>query len=258
MIVRVMLAGLLAMATAAAQTYAQQFWFSDGAGMELHTENTGQAGVVGGGMISWDQASQTDRVSRFVRDSQGKTIFAYELEAHRAEEPGTINILIRPFPGGPTVSREREFKAVRYGQEVQFEILANPKTGERIYDVLRPIEGASPNPGRLGIQAVSIPRLVLDGHVTAVKGSWPESGLPRLYIPGHGTFYLSWQSKAKYKLAGHFEKSRLVFTMDGENVEMLFPGSVPGTQETGPVWVYHDPNFVPAKNGGAVCLIDSY
>jgi hypothetical protein len=254
MILRILLASLLG----AAQTYAQQFWFSDGAGLELHTETTGQTAVVGGGMISWDEVSRTDRVSRFVRDSQDKTIFAYELEAHRADEPGAINILIRPFTGAPTVSREREFKAVRYGQEVQLEILANPKTGERVYDVLRPIEGPSPNPGRLGIQAVSIPRLVVDGHETAVKGSWPESQLPRLYIPGHGAFYLAWKSKPKYRLAGYLEKNRLVFLMDGEYVEMIFAGNVPAAQESGPVWIYHDPNFKSAKNGGAVCLLDSY
>ena len=258
MMLRILIASLLGAASGAAQTYGQQFWFSDGAGLELHTETTGPTAVAGGGMISWDEASRTDRVSRFVKDSQDKTIFSYELEARHADEPGGINIRIRPFQGGATVSRDREFKAVKYGQEVQFEILANPKTGERVYDVLRPIEGPSPNPGRLGIQAVSIPRLVVDGHVTAVKGSWPEKELPRLSIPGRGAFYLAWKSKPKYKLAGYLEKNRLVFLMDGAYVEMIFAGNVPGAQEAGPVWIYHDPNFKSTKDGGAVCLLDSY
>jgi hypothetical protein len=256
MILRILIATLLGAASSAAQTYAQQFWFSDGAGVELHTETTGQTTVGGGGMISWDEASRTDRVSRFVRDGQDKTIFAYELEARHADDPGAISILIRPFKG-PTVSRDREFKAVRYGQEVQLEILANPKTGERVYDVLRPIEGPSPSPGHIAVHGASIPKLVVDGRAAALKGSWRLDQSPRLYIPGHGAFYLAWKSQPKYKLAGAIEKNRLVFLMDGKYVEMTFAGNVPAAPEGGPVWVLHDPNFKP-NDGGTVCLLDSY
>ena len=258
MIGRILLAGALATASAVAQTYAQQFWFSDGAGLELHTETTGQTAVVGGGKISWDQATRTNRVSRFVQDSQDKTIFAYELEARRAQVPGAIDIFIRPT-GAATVSREREFKDVRYGQEMQLEILSNPKTGERVYDVLRPIEGPSPVPGHLGVSGVTIPKLVVDGHAAAVRSSWSGTGSPRLYVPGHGAYYLAWQSKPNYKLAGYLEKNRLVFMMDGEYVEMTFVDNSLLAREMGPVWIYHDPNFAPQNySGGSVCILDSY
>ena len=242
MIGRLLVAGAMAATAAMSQGFAIRAWFPDGAGVELHTETTGSTGqtaLSGGGMIMYDQ------VSRFVRDSQDKTVFAYGLEAFRAREPEAIAIRIKPAGGGdPTVSAVREFPAVKYGQEVKIEILANPSTGERVYDVLRPVEGPSPSPGHLVVQGVSVPKLVVNGQTVAVKSSWAIGQPPRLYLPGHGAYYLAWETRPQYRLAGYIEKNRLIFLMDNEFVEMTFASKVLAAAEGGPVWVYHDPSFV--------------
>ena len=256
MIVRLMAAGLLAAFWATAQTYATPAWFPDGTGVELHIETTGsttQIQLTGGGVIWIDQGIA--HVYRSVQYSHGKTVFGYELEAYKAREPSAIAIRITRGAGDPTVSDVREFPAVKYGQEVKIEILTNPATGERVYDVLRPIEGRSPAPGQHAIGGVTIPKLVVNGETVAVKSDWGGDQSPRLYIPGHGAYYMSWESRPKFRLAGYIEKNRLIFLMDRQYVEMAFPSNVLTKAEGGPVWIYHDPNFV---QGGATCLLESY
>jgi hypothetical protein len=258
---RLLALAMLFAVSARAQHYAQRFWFDDGAGVELRTETTrsiAKTDVSGGGMISWDEATHDDKVSRYVLDSHDKTIFAYGLQASRGPGADEITIRLNPFGTGPTVAALREFKAVKYGQEVKIEILANPSTGERVFDVLRPVEGPSPSPGHRAVEAVSVPRLTVNGNAIAVKSSWATGQPARLSVPGHGAFYLSWESRPKSRLAGYIEKNRLIFLVDSEYVEMTFPGNVLGMADGGPVWVYHDPGFVPENQGGAVCLLDSY
>ena len=256
MIARLLAAGVLAACSAAAQTYAQRVWFPDGAGVEIHTETTGstqQTELQGGGMLG------DDRVTRFIEDSHSKTVFAYELEANRAAEPNAVTIRIKPVGhGDTTVSALREFPAVKIGREVKLEILTNPTTGERVYDVLRPVEGPVVRPGYRSIEGLDVPKLVLNGQTMAVKGGWQRDGLPRLYVAGRGAYYLSWESRPKYRMAGYIEKGRLIFLMDNMYVEMTFAGNVLGEKEGGPVWVYLDPAFVPADRGGAACSLDSY
>jgi hypothetical protein len=253
---------LLAALPVSAQTYAQRFWFPDGAGVELHTEATGstqQTELSGGGRISSGQKGLAGNLSRFVVDSHNQTVFAYGIEARKASVPDAIAILLKPNSGGPTVSAVREFPAVKYGQEVKIEILANPSTGEKVYDVLRPVEGPNPAPGRSAVQGVWVPKLVVNGKVAPVKSSWAAAESARLYVPGHGAYFLSWENQPNYRLAGYVEKDRLIFLMDGDYVEMTFKGNVLPAADGGPVWVYHDPGFVPESHGGAVtCLLDSY
>jgi len=249
---------VLAAGPACAQNYAQRFWFDDGAGIEMHTQNVGSQGIIevnGGGSIS-----AGDIVGRFVEDIHNKVIFAYELEAHRGPLPGEIGIRLKPSSAGPTVAAVRDFPAVKYGQEVKIEILVNPTTGEKIYDVLRPVEGPDPAPGRRAVQGVWVPKLVVNGKAMTVKSSWALGQEARLYVPGKGAYFLAWEARPDYRLAGYFENNRLIFLLDSEYVEMEFPGEkVLPAKAGGPVWVYRDPNFVPqTTTGGFTCLLDSY
>jgi peroxiredoxin len=103
-------------------------------------------------------------------------VFAYHVEASRGPEPGTVTIRILPISAGtkagilmdreksgrpkvtgsnvPTVAAAREFHAVQIGEMVTLQILQSPSTGERIYDVLRPIADRSPSPGTMMVTAV--------------------------------------------------------------------------------------------------------
>ena len=78
---------------------------------------------------------------------------------------------------------------------------------------------------------------------------------PRLYLPGHGAYYLAWETRPQYRLAGYIEKNRLIFLMDNEFVEMTFASKVLVAAEGGPVWVYHDPSFV-SKDGAELAAAD--
>ena len=261
MIAKLLAVGVLAVFSLTAQTYATPAWFPDGTGVELRIETTGsttQTELTGGGGLFNGGDPGGIQVYRSVQDRLGKTVFGYRLEAYKAREPNAITIRITRGAGDPTVSDVREFPAVKYGQEVKIEILTNPATGERVYDVLRPIEGLSPSPGYHAIGTVTIPKLVVNGQTLAVRSEWVSGQSPRLYVPGQGAYYLSWESRPKYRLAGYIEKNRLIFLMERQYVEMTFPGNVLTKAEGGPVWIYHDPAFVTADHGGATCVLDSY
>jgi hypothetical protein len=273
MIGKLAVTGALAVLAAAGQgdvRHSIVAWFPDGTGVELQTETTGptvQTSVQGAGMILHNL------VHRIVVDNQNRIVFAYELEAQKAAEPGAVSIRLKPVGadmgvdlastgqfgiGGdgrvPTVSAVREFRSVKKGQEVKIEILANPSTGEKVYDVLRPAEETNPAPGHRGLQAVEKPMssvgLVVNGQALAVKSSWTAGKPARLYLPGHGVYYLSWENLPKFRLAGYAEKNRLIFLLDSEYVEITGGSNILTTAERGPVWVYHDPD-VPAGLQGA-------
>ena len=274
MIGKLLVAGTLAAMPAVAQADVRHTilaWFQDGAGVELYTETTGstqQTSVEGAGMITHDL------VHRIVVDSQNRIVFAYVLEAQKAAEPGAITIRLKPVSsdrtgdlkfegrfsiGGsdgrvPTVSAVREFPSLKRGQEVRIEILANQTTGRKVYDVLRPIEEPKPYPGGPMIRAVERPisgvGLVVNGDALAVKSTWTAGKPARLYLPGHGAYYLAWENRPQFRLAGYVVKKRLIFFMDKEYVEITCAGNVLSTAESGPVFVYHDPNYTPEPRDG--------
>jgi len=248
MIGKVLAVGMFAALAAAAQSYVTRAWFPDGAGVDVYTETTGptqQTVPSGGGMISYGQ------VKRIVQDSQFTIVFAYVLEAGKAPDSDAITIRIKPATGVATVSGVREFPEVKRGQEVKIEILGNRATGERVYDVLRPAEGTNPAPGQGSVRVMVIPaagaaKLVVNGQALAVRNNWSAGKPARLYLPGHGSYYLSWENRPKFRLAGYMQGNRLVFLLDTEYVELTFEGNVLTTAEGGPVWIYHDAGFVSA------------
>jgi len=288
MIARLLVAGALAVASASAQGRMVDTilaWFPDGAGVELHTQTQtlvtpGSKTVIhplqGAGMITFD------RVHRIFVDSQDKIVFAYELEAEKAPEEGAITIRIKPVssevagslaangrlgmdaPGGrvPTVSAMREFRSVQRGQEVKIEILENPTTGGKVFDVLRPTDEHKPYPGGPMITFAKRPlggtptppevRLVVNGQALAVKNSWTAGKPARLYLPGHGAYYLSWESLPNFRMAGYIEKNRLIFLWESEYVEITGSGNILTAAERGPVFIYHDPDYVPEPRDGTV------
>jgi hypothetical protein len=259
MIARLLVAGAFTVMHAGAQGHVIRAWFPDGAGVELYTEIAGSSqltSVQGGGMI------KNDRLSRIVQDNQNTIVFSYDLEAEKAAEPGAVTIRIKPASGGtPTVSAVREFRSVKRGQEVRLEILANPTTGERVYDVFRVAEGLNPSPRGLSVQVVKRPargaiELVVNGQSLAIKSSWTAGKPARLYVPGQGAFYLSWEYLPKFRMAGYIEKNRLIFLMDSAYVEMTFGGNVLTTGERGPVWVYHEPGLARGPQSAELTTAD--
>ena len=84
------------------------------------------------------------------KDPRGNVLFAYDVVARRAVGlKDTFVVQIRPagtYTSGMarTVSAVRDFPAVKLGEAVKVDILQNPTTGEKIYDVLRPSDDPPP------------------------------------------------------------------------------------------------------------------
>ena len=233
---------VLAATAAWAQGPVTRAWFPDGAEVELRTETTGgtqQTASEGGGI-----ADET-HMFRILRDSRYTPIFAYELEARRVPDQDAVTIRIRPAARRyPTVSAVRDFLAVRIGQEVRMEILANPATGERVYDVIRPAAEPNPYPGTCNVKVSAAPagtvKLVWNGKAEWLDNDWTGGKPARLLLPGHGTYYLSWLERPKFRLAGYMQGDRLIFLMDTEYVQITFDKSVLTSPQNGPIWIYHD------------------
>jgi peroxiredoxin len=153
-------------------------WYPDGTGLEIYSESTGANRPIAAGEIQIGPGVQApqDMVSHVVIDGTNTVVFAYGVEASRGPETGTVTIRILPISAGskasilmdgekpgrpkvpgsnvPTVAAVREFRAVKVGEMVTLDILQNPSTGEKIYDVLRPIADRPPAPGGMMVTSV--------------------------------------------------------------------------------------------------------
>jgi hypothetical protein len=246
-------------------------WFRDGTGVEIEQETTGSTVLAlhGGGLVVDDQG-----IHRVVLDKDGYTVYAYGIEAWAGPQPGTVTIRIKPLgaetgaglrqhslgknPSGPigTVAGVREFPGVRTGQAVQLEILYNPSTGEKIYDILRPSTDVSPMPGHPGADAALAGEelsfreisLAVNGEKIAAPGGWLTGAVARLYLPGRGAYFLSTYSPKTYQAfhqAAYVDRHNLEFAVDGDFVRITSSNNVLTRAESGMVWVYRDAKYRP-------------
>ena len=145
---------LFAMAAAAFAQTNMKVRFGDGTGLDIHTESTGSnLPVSTSGSHVVPAGFDYHRV---VFDKQGALLLGYDIEARKAGQ-GTYTVRIKPVDtdkikvGGlgkwleiPTLTGVREFPPLRTGDAVEVDILYNPATRERIYDVLK-VSGDRPS-----------------------------------------------------------------------------------------------------------------
>jgi hypothetical protein len=264
----------------------QQTWFPDGTGLEVHAEATGSThmdaprGATGAGYF---KSERVDRVFRVVGDRDDNALIGYFLEAYRNTQTDTTVIRISPLdqataadmlkslPLGfksatgriPTVSAVREFPSVKIGQAATLDILYNPATGEKVYDVLRPITGTSACPTSMCVTAMPVPpRLSLSDIAVRVNGqamsAITESVIGkalRIDVPGRGAYVIAASdpkgaSRKFYPNVSAGGKS-LKWSIDGDQIEIVSQANV-GVD--GIIWVYHDPNFRSQDQPGVVSL----
>jgi hypothetical protein len=280
---------LFVLAVAALLAFAQKdeprklrAYFLDGTGVEFEQEATGSTVLPlhGGGVAVSDEG-----IERIVPDKDGNILYAYFVEAWTSPQSGAVTIRIKPLnketeadlrshPGswhatGPigTVAGVREFPGVRKGQAVRLEILYNPSTGEKIYDILRPSTDVSPaNAGHRGAEAILAGEelsfreiaLVVNGQKTAAPAGWLAGAAARLYVPGHGAYFLSaYQPKTAHVFSHtvYADRHSLEFAIDGDFIRVTSTGNVLTQSESGIVWVYHDPKYQPESQSGAADLV---
>jgi len=244
-------------------------WFQDGTGVEFEQETTGatQLAMHGGGVAVSDAG-----IERVVPDKDGNILYAYFVEAWTDPQSGTVTIRVKPLDKGAeadlhihhgpdwhtpgpvaTVAGVREFPGIKKGQAVQLEILYNPSTGEKIYDILRP---STASPGYRGADAALAGEefsfreiaLVVNGQKTTAPAGWLTGAVARLYVPGHGAYFLSNYQPKTYQAfhqVVYVDRHNLEFAIDGDSIRITSNGNVLTRAESGSVWVYHDARYQP-------------
>jgi hypothetical protein len=258
--------------------------FPDGTGLEIFTETTGSSQIDPEGErgIGPGVGSQ-DLVNRVVVDRADKILFVYNVEASRGASPDTVMIRIepisaateagmlkyeashgRPFPGAhlPTVAGVREFPAVKIGEAVTLDMLSNPSTGEKIFDVLRPIRIATPPPAMSVSPAperetISLNDIALrvNGRPMSAPASFIIGSAVRLDIPRHGTYVVSaydpheTSPDHEFFAIAHADGKTLSWVIGRDRVEITSSTKVLARSGNGMLWVYHDPHYQPDVGG---------
>jgi hypothetical protein len=259
----------LGLATAAAQFSDRALAiFPDGTEVEIYSQSTGSTQLNAQGVIGIGPgAGKQDMVFRVVRDRDNKDLFAYNLEASRGSSPDTVMIRIDPVnpfgdalpsrpssgPHLPTVAAVREFPNVKIGEVVTLDILFNPSTGEKIYDVLRPLTGEPGHlevtPGRLR-EEISLRDITVkvNGRTAPASASWMVGRAMRIDIPGHGAYVIAIHEPHvppiyAFAAAGEAEGKTARWKIDGDRVEITSGTNVLTQASSGVLWIYHDGHF---------------
>jgi hypothetical protein len=248
---------LFAMAAAAFGQTNMKVRFGDGTGLEIHTESTGSNLPVSTSGSHVVPAGYD--FHRVVFDKQGALLLGYDIEARKAGQ-GTYSIRIKPVDtdkfkiGGngkwldiPTLTGVREFPPLRTGDAVEVDILYNPATRERLYDVLKvaaeqPPARVAPEPsGEFSLENV---RVAINGKTIAEQRNiWMRGGGVMIYLPGRGESYLALSPSAEYPLQafGWVDHNILRFFAGNEMVEVTGKSNMLQKSDFGTVWVYHVP-----------------
>ena len=100
--------------------------------------------------------------------------------------------------------------------------------------------------------------LMVNGQKTAAPAGWLTGAVARLYLPGHGAYFLStYQPKTAhvFRRIVYADRHNLEFAIDGDFIRITSNGNVLTRSESGIVWVYHDPQYQPESQSGAADLV---
>jgi hypothetical protein len=163
----------------------------------------------------------------------------------------------------PTVAAVREFKGVKIGEGVSIDILHNPSTGERIFDVIQPL-----SPGPRGVQtareapkledefSLMKARIAINGKTVEEPGNnWMIGGALKIALPGHGTVYLAVSpvTSHAFQAVGRAEKGKLSFPIGPDFVEITSPENIMKKSAYRTIWVYWDPNAPNTETVDITC-----
>jgi hypothetical protein len=234
----------------------------NGAGVAIHTESSASQSPLStsGAVVVGDDSTSY----RIVLDRDNKPLFAYELELRKGPL-NTVRVTIKPadreklhaldwlkgkLAGDvPTIGAVRAFPPLRLGDEAQVDIMYNPRTGEKLSDVLRvtPEAQPAPKPGKVftGPQfSWEGVKVAIDGKIVADRsGNWMIGEAIMMRVPGHGEYYMALQPPAGFPFqpSGRVDRNVLRFRADGEQVEITGRSNLLMKSETGTVWIYHVP-----------------
>jgi hypothetical protein len=264
MITRATLSALLAVSASLAQTDSSVS-LSNGVQLRISAAFGQQPWKITMGSASGNS------VYRVFQDENGLAIFAYELALERTPDGEQMRITARPataefarrFPsadGGkptPTLSDTRELPLLRSGERAAIEIFTVPSTGDKVIDTVEVrinrgaplISGPATAGARLRLAAVRV-------YINRSLASPPSPGAvvtgryAMFYIPGQGGYFLALEPPEgrNFTKAGWVDGPRMQFTMDNQIYDCVAEAPFLAAGGRGEIWVYHDPNYLPAGN----------
>jgi hypothetical protein len=237
--------------------------YADGTRVTIQTfssNSTAEQAIYSSGVVVQTARGVWHRV---LNDKQGKKVaFAYDLEAGRASAAGTFFLRIKPVDeafaqqqqsgGVPTVAAVREFNSIKAGEGIAIDLLSNPKTGEKIFDVLQPSNPAEPPKSSGEEFTLQVASITLNGQpvkLTGVENSNLTGAAAIFYLPGHGAYFLSLEPRPHFEQVAHVEGRKLWFELDKDRVEIQSKGRLLAKSENRMVWVRHDPAFTFEGSG---------
>jgi len=138
------------------------------------------------------------------------------------------------------------------GQAVTLDILQNPSTGEKIYDVLRPIAGSAPVMSVESVPAqetISLKRITVrvNGKSMPAPSSVVMGEAIRIDIPRHGTYIVAAADphQADSAKIGRADGKTLRWTNGSDRFEITSAANVLTQAEKGELWVFQDRHYQP-------------
>jgi len=245
----------------------------NGTGVAIHTESSASHSPLStsGAVVVGDDSTSY----RIVLDRDNKPLFAYELELRGSPQNG-VRVTIKPAAPEslraldwlkdkmvrdvPTIAAVRAFPPLRMGDEVHVDIMFNPKTGEKLWDVLRvaPEAQPAPKPGKVftGPQfSWEDVKVAIDGKIVKeTSHTWMIGEAIMIRVPGHGEYYLALQPPAGFPFqpSGRVDGNVLRFGADARQFEITGRSNLLMKSETGTVWVYHVPEAQAKRKADSV------
>jgi hypothetical protein len=227
----------------------RQSSFTFAPGDQLAISVYGSPAFSGSHMVRPDGAVSVNQIGEIhaegLSPAQLADVLKEKLKPHIANPDVSVSVTSM----ARTLSAVRDFPAVKRGEAVMVDILQNPATGEKIYDVLRPSDDPPPTTA-----AKIADELVLGSFQISINGeqfAQDPGGIvtgaaARIYVPKHGAYFLSLEAASGFSELGHANREKLTFSLGDEYVEIVAKQNVLTKSTYRPLWVKHDPAFTAA------------
>jgi hypothetical protein len=116
-------------------TQTQEIPLNDHARLIMSVEGAQTSGIVGGA----SRPKEGEPFHRILRDSDGKVVFAYDMDVSGSPTGESYNFVLKPAGTGPTFATSRKVTAALNGG-VKVELMEQPGTGRQIVDVFRVVK----------------------------------------------------------------------------------------------------------------------
>jgi hypothetical protein len=209
---------------------------------------------------------------RVLMDSSSRPVFAYDLELPDATSaPSPVRLQIKPVDAAyartlawpmPTFSSVRTVTLNAPGERASIELLVNPKTGQKIFDVLEIVGAPDTAGGAAAGVAGNAPgnelrfshaELWSNGvNLTPQSANAIRGNVIMLYIPGRGGFFFSRIELKGYgfQKAGSIDGATLKFTWANQAYECISAAPILPDDGDKQIWVFHDPQYKPRNPPG--------